>query len=426
MKAVKLLLVGVIVVFCFIVGAQFVCADSLTSSAGLQDVVSEQDITWEMTYNSPAYALAVQETCNASGKPDGYILSGGENGFWLIRIDLFGERQWVQKYGTQGDLGARAVQQILDEDGNPDGYMLAGNTSGGQGTTSNDFCLIRTDNQGNEMWSRTYDGFGSADILYGARQTSDGGYILAGETHLPGPWFGDHDVYLIKTDALGNEVWSKNYGGMNASQYGRAVQQTPDGGYAVAGRTSAGSCDMYLIKVGPQGDFEWERSYGSPDNAEFAWSMVQTSDGGYALAGKFLFFGSEGDEYDMCLVKTDALGNEEWSRRYGASGIDCIEGTYAVRQTSDGGFILAGQAIAPDTENGDIMLVKTDACGNKRWSRYFDWGGYNDSSHAVQQTADGGYVVAGRANIPPRDTDTYVVKTDSLGKIASPETERIE
>jgi ribosomal protein S11 len=179
---------------------------------------------------------------------------------------------------------------------------VAGYTSSfGAGGT--DIFLIKTDASGNLQWAKTYGGTGW-DYAYSVQQTSDGGYIVAGHTNSFGA--GYYDIFLIKTDANGNVIWAKTYGG-TYSDYASSVQQTSDGGYIVAGYTfsfGAGINDIFLIKTDANGNVIWAKTYGGTVGDE-AYSVRQTSDGGYIVAGGTWSFSVEG----AFLIKTDANGN---------------------------------------------------------------------------------------------------------------------
>jgi hypothetical protein len=206
-------------------------------------------------------------------------------------------------------------------------------------------------------FAKTYGGGGN-DLAYSVRQTSDGGYIVAGWTDFFGA--GDLDIFLIKTYANGNVQWAKTYGGGNRDG-AFFVRQTSDGGYIVAGFTASfgtGDWDIFLIKTDANGNIQWAKTYGGT-NREQAYSVQQTSDGGYIVAGWTNSFGAGG--WDIFLIKTDASGNVQWAKTYG--GING-EIAFSVQQTSDGGYILAGFTDSFSAGDADIFLIKTDANGN--------------------------------------------------------------
>jgi hypothetical protein len=268
-----------------------------------------------------------------------------------------------------------------------------------------DIILIKTDANGNVIWAKTYGGT-SYEEASSVQQTSDGGYIVAGWTTSFGA--GSGDIILIKTDANGNVIWAKTYGG-TAYDYAYSVQQTSDGGYIVAGYTrsfGAGSDDVFLIKTDANGNIQWAKTYGGTDG-DWASSVQQTSDGGYILAGGTWSFGA--GSYDIFLIKTDANGNVQWDKTYGG-----MHGDYAssVHQTSDGGYIVAGYTESFAESGKDIFLIKTDTNGNIIWAKTYRETSFN-YAYSVQQTSDGGYIVAGSMG------EVFLIKTDANGGIGS-------
>ena len=209
---------------------------------------------------------------------------------------------------------------------------------------------------GDTIWTRTYGG-SDDDAGWSVAQTTDGGYIIAGWTESFGA--GMEDVYLVKTDVEGDTLWTHTYGG-SSTDWGYFVAQTTDSGYIVAGRTAsfgAGSSDFYLVKTAPDGDTIWTRTYGGTDS-DYGYSVVQTTDGGYIVAGGTRSFGA--GEYDVYLVKTDALGDTIWTRTYGGSDYD---GCRSIVQTSDGGYIIVGETKSFGAGLHDVYLIKTDSLG---------------------------------------------------------------
>jgi len=205
-------------------------------------------------------------------------------------------------------------------------------------------------------FAKTFGG-SDYDAAYSIQQTSDGGYIVAGVTASFGT--GDEDVFLLKTDASGNLQWAETFGGVYFD-VAYSVQQTSDGGYIVAGYTysfGAGSYDVFLLKTDASGNLQWAKTFGG-SGGDYAWSVQQTSDGGYIVAG---FTGSFGAGGDVFLLKTDASGNLQWAKTFGGSDYDR---TYSVQQTIDGGYIVAGRTSSFGAGGYDAFLLKTDANGN--------------------------------------------------------------
>ncbi len=284
--------------------------------------------------------------------------------------EIFVPEEWNKTFGGRFFDVAYSVEQTADG-----GYIIAGET-GSYGDISDDFWLVKTDANGNRQWDKTFGG----DEAYSVQQTTDGGYIVAGGKH--GSW----DFWLVKTDANGNKEWDKTFGEGEAD----SVEQTTDGGYIVAGRTSsygAGCGDFWLVKTDASGNKEWNKTFGGSGD-DWADSVEQTTDGGYIIAGGTWSYGA-GYYGNFWLVKTDANGNKQWDKTLG--GYEA----YSVQQTTDGGYIIAG-----GTESkwygacySDFLLVKTDANGNKEWDKTFGGSGH-DVARSVEQTADGGYIIA--------------------------------
>ena len=283
---------------------------------------------------------------------------------------------------------------------------------------------MKTDSAGNEEWNRTFGGDdydNSYDIAYCVQQTADGGYILAGQTISYGRC---EDFWLVKTNSAGNKEWSRAFGG-SSYDLAYSVQQTTDGGYILAGTThsyGAGGCDFWLLKTDSTGNEEWSRSFGG-SSGESADSVQQTRDGGYILAGTTHSYGAGG--CDFWLLKTDSAGNEEWNRTFGGSysilGAPDGDMAYSMQQTADGGYILAGKTDSYGAGVDDFWLVKTDFAGNEEWNRTFG-GFHNDIAHSVQQTFDGGYIIAGETgSYGSGGADVWLIKLEGTGEVPATE-----
>ncbi len=343
------------------------------------------DTLWTKTYggNGNDCGSSVQQTGDG-----GYIIAGytesygaGDYDGYLIKTDASGNQLWSQTFGGSDVDCCISFQQASDG-----GYIIAGYTES-YGAGSADVYLIKTDASGSEQWSQTFGG-SEYDSGKSIQQTSDGGYIIAGYTYSYGA--GDYDVYLIKTDASGIEQWSQTFGGYYDEQ-GYSVQQTSDGGYIIVGLTysyGAGGSDVYLIKIDGSGNEQWSRTFGGNDG-ESGRSVQQTNDGGYIIAGYTFSYGAGLN--DVYLIKTDASGYEQWNQTFGGSDYDF---GYSVQQTSNDGYIIAGNTESYGTGDEDVYLIKTDASGNEQWSQTLG-GRELDRSRSVQQTSDGGYIIAG-------------------------------
>ncbi len=303
-------------------------------------------------------------------------------------------------YGGDGwDRGWSVRQTIPDS-----GYILAG-TTGGIFSEEKDVWLIKTDASGDTLWTRRYGG-DRKDEGYSVQQTSDGGYVIAGSTGLTGT----EDIYLIRTESSGDTLWTRTFGGIEVDE-GYAVQQTPDGGFIVTGKEWDGPFggDTFLMKTDPSGDTLWTRTYGMgliPDEGR---SVQQTEDGGYVIAGSRYSFITD---YDVYLVRTDSSGDTIWTRAYGGSYTD--QG-YSVQETADGGYVIAGYTGA--FLSGDVYLIRTDSSGDTLWTRTFGGDG-DDRGYSVQETTDGGYVIAGYTDsFGTGGEDVYLIKTDLSGNL---------
>ena len=315
------------------------------------------------------------------------------------------ELQWEKTFGgSERDYGW-SVQQTSDG-----GYIIVGYTES-YGSGHEDVYLIKTDSAGDSQWEKTFGG-SDPDVGYSVQQTSDGGYIIAGYTESYGA--GNEDVYLIKTNSTGDSQWEKTLGGSDGD-YGRSVQQTSDGGYIIAGQTASygsGSSDVYLVKTDSTGNSQWERTFGGV-YLDYGFSVQQTSDGGYIIAGLTLLSLDQGSgEDDAYLIKTDSMGNSQWEKTFGGL---YLEYGVSVQQTSDGGYIIAGYTESYGSGNEDVYLIKTNSTGDSQWEKTLG-GSDGDYGRSVQQTSDGGYIIAGQtASYGSGSSDVYLVKTDGAG-----------
>ncbi|HEX04450.1 MAG TPA: hypothetical protein ENH10_04750 [Bacteroidetes bacterium] len=213
-------------------------------------------------------------------------------------------------------------------------------------------------------WTQTFGGT-DVDAGYSVQQTTDGGYVIVGTTRSFGA--GGRDVWMIKTDSNGDTLWTQTFGGTDYD-HGLCIQQTIDGGYIITGLTqsfSTGDFEAWLIKTDSDGNEVWWQTFaGAYNNA--GKSVQQTAEGGYIIAGDTKSIGT--NDYNIWLIKTDSAGNELWSQTFGGTRHD--KG-YSVQQTTDGGYIITGSTESFGAGGGDAWLIKTDSDGNEMWNQTY-------------------------------------------------------
>lgn len=296
------------------------------------------------------------------------------------------------QYGT-----GYSVEQTSDG-----GYIVIG--SGAVSTSC--IYLIKTDNLGDTLWTKHYN-LNERELFCSGTQTSDGGYIITGLTTNPYPVM--DNIFLLKTDSNGDSLWSHEYG-ENKNDIGFSVQQTTDGGYVVTGRTESFSetWDVYLIKTDSLGEVIWDKTFGD-DHENWGRAVIQTGDNGFFLATNTMISGSGFSWID--LIKTDSAGNVEWTTTFDNEDDDAAR---SAQLTNDGGFIIAGISEADNNIN-DVLLLKTSENGDIEWAHTYGDREIIERGNCVQQTTDGGYVIVGSKETADNDFDVYLIKTDSSG-----------
>ena len=319
-----------------------------------------------------------------------------------LPIDESGpQEEWNKTYG-----GVAAEEGWMVQQTNDGGFILIGYTVS-FGSGSADIWLIKTDVKGNQQWSKTYGGKGN-DQSRAAQQTSDGGYIIGATTQSFGS--GGDDIWVIKTDASGNIVWQKTFGGTN-QDHCNAILQIPSGEYVLIGDWDlGGTSDLCIMKLDSVGNLLWKRVY-SEEHFGFGHAIQLTSDGGFIVLGGINLYGDS----DMWLMKTDADGNMIWEKIFGDR---TPEVATAVIQTQDGGFLLGGWVLPADL-NKSMLLIKTDNNGNLLWAKQIPVGHAKEeytNTLGIDETTDGGYIIAGE-KIVSNDKDAWLVKTTTNGNI---------
>ena len=363
-----------------------------------------QGVNFELVYGTQNYDDA---KCIIQTLDSGYVVAGSTSGFgdgmsdvYLTKISKTGNVIWQQAIGGAGVEKGNSVIQTPDS-----GFAVVGYTNS-SGNGGYDVYLVRTDKNGKVLWAKTYGGtdwdFGNSII-----RTKNGDYVIAGSTYSYGN--GNEDVYLVKTDSTGKQLWDLPFGGASEDE-AKSVAESTDGGYFITGYTKSfgnGNEDVYLLKTDSDGSLQWTKTYGGAAE-DIGSEGKQTRDGGYIVIASTKSF-ETGKYFDYWLLKTDSVGDtlNYWTRRESAK-----DDKYAtsVCQTYDGGYIFTGHV---GISNFDIFLFKTDASG--WWQNYRTYGGTDvENAFSVKQTFDSGYVVVGTTNSYGGGyPNIYVLKTGS-------------
>lgn len=367
--------------------------------------------------------------------------------------------EWQRCLGGSGIDVGWSIQPTTDG-----GSIVVGATESNDGDVSNwyegydedgnrtdDYWVIKLNSSGSIEWEKTYGGSNN-DAAHFAQQTIDGGYVVVGSSWSNDGDVGGHygttsssDIWVLKLDNLGNLQWENNYGG-NLTEWGYSIQQTVEGGYIIAGYTGSnsgdvtgnhgtGTGDFWVFKTDASGNLEWQKCLGGSDY-ERAFSIKQTTDGGYVVTGQgFSWDGQlEGclGGWSYWIVKLDVSGEIEWKNCYGGSASD---NAYKILQTSDGGYIVAGNTESNDMDVSgnhgisDYWILKLDNTGNIEWSKCY--GGSDQDGGGVIMTIDiaeidsGGYFMACYTYSSDGDiteetignSDIWALKIDDSGNI---------
>ncbi|MCK9405929.1 MAG: immunoglobulin domain-containing protein [Methanothrix sp.] len=326
------------------------------------------NILWQKNYGGAREdeGYSVEETADGD-----YIVAGRTRSYgsgmydvWLMKVDPSGEKTWDKAFGGALDDEANSIKQTIDG-----GFIIVGNTKS-FGSGMYDVWLLKIDQFGGKIWDKTI-GATRDDMGDSIQETRDGGFVVAGTT---GSWGdGDADALLIKIDSNGNEQWKKTFGGprseRNPWSRGWSVQQTSDDGFAMLGSTNSfgsGGYDIWFIKTDANGDKIADKIYGGAYDEEGG-SLVETREGHHILIGSTRSFGSGG--FDAWLIMTDQNGEKIWDQTFG-SKLD--DKGYSVIQTDDGSSVFAGKTtpyIAQTTRRSSACY---DDCQQKEPATYYD------------------------------------------------------
>ncbi|MCK4788571.1 MAG: hypothetical protein KAV87_32820, partial [Desulfobacteraceae bacterium] len=362
---------------------------------------------WAKTYGGSDCEEActpIQLTSDGGTIVGGHCYSGGSYNFWVLKTSSQGDVEWERVYGGNGDDYAFSLQKTSEG-----GYIIAGTTYS-YGFGEGDAWIIKLTSDGSIEWQKTYGG-SDDDTIRSLRQTNDGGYIAAGCTKNWGA--GLQDIWVLKLSSTGSIEWQKTYGGSD-DDYGSSIEQTSDGGYIVAAKTSSFgdlSEDAWILKLSSTGSIEWQQIYGGSGD-DWASDIHQTNDGGYIVVGSTYSFGA--GDCDGWILKLSSTGNTEWQRTYGGYDYDY---TWSIRQTSDRGYIAAGHTYSFGFGQDDAWVFKLTSTGDVEWERTYGEADH-DWARDARETAEGGYVVSGcMFSSGAGSGDFFIVKLSPDGNI---------
>ena len=268
---------------------------------------------------------------------------------------------WIKAHGDSLFNEGNAVVEMDDK-----GFLIAGTTEKANGDY--DMFIMKTDSLGESEWSQLYGG-DFPDIAYSICKAVDSGFVFVGATKSFGK--GSSDILIYKIDNLGNLIWSRVYG-EEQKDIGLVVRRTKDKGYIIAGCTESlgiGNSDIILIKTDSDGEYLWGRTYGEEEE-EIPWDIQVTSDSGFILVGATSSYGISNS--DIFVMKINCTGDISWVKYFGEDKDDC--GTY-VQETDDGNYIIAGWKMRED--DNDIYVIKLKPNGDSLWAKVYDAKGNN-------------------------------------------------
>ncbi len=330
----------------------------------------------------------------------GYVFCGftenedaSEKDIYLIRTNASGETLWTKRFS-----GSFTDQGWFVEITSDNGFILAATSNVEASNSSNhnyNGQLIKTDSNGNQEWKQSYT-FGNYTNFTTVRQTSDGGFIVCGSE------MGTTKGFLLKTDLTGNESWRKTFGGLVELNH---VSKTIDGGFILCGitkSTSSSASDEYIIKTNSLGDTLWTKTYGDfKDNT--ASSIMETATGNFILCGNNANPGISG--FAQLLNST---GGQIWNTDFSSLN---VSGLLSINLTSDNQFIAVGYQTAGSPSKA--LLQKIDALGNNVWIKFYNPNAYN-TFYEVQVTSDNGFI-SGGYTLTAGNGNAYILKTDVNG-----------
>ncbi len=344
---------------------------------------------------------------------DGYMVVGQiptteDRKVFLLKTDLNGDTLWLKIYGTAPMIHYTGVGSSLIPTADS-GFVFCGTIADTAIYAYQDMLLMKFDSLGDTLWTKRYGGSGQ-DVGQDCAQTLDNGLILIGFTRSFGDTSGD--IYLVKTDSVGNLEWDTTYGFSGSLETGISVDITDDGGYILGGYSTINGNRIWILKVDSNGDTLWTTKINV--NGTVSGFVIRSLDGGYIVhSSKDKLMGNGKDGY---IAKLDSNGAIIWERTYvGSSNDDWFS---QVIELSDGSIVAAGQS-RNENNISSGWLLKAASNGDSLWSRKFSVpDSLSQQFWSLRVTQDKGFIMSGYAVAPTQDT--WLVKTNCLGYEAPP------
>ena len=362
---------------------------------------------WQRTYGGDEFGQATGVAETADG---GYIFAASSFFADSIKIELrkvnaIGNTVWV-KYLGEGDYCIGRCLEPTDDGG----YIIGGNSIPDIGSGLGDLYYMKVNSEGETEWTRTC-AYESDDYIMRIKQSTDGGYVIAGATSSFG--MGSYDMLIMKTDASGDSVWGAAFGGIQ-EDIAFDVIETLDGGFVIGGILGFYSdpdyfIDAYVVKLDASGNVGWINIY-TYDVLDAILAMQETSGGDIIMAG--VTGGLEENTFDCLLIRTNADGDTVWTRTFGGDDYEMIN---QMVLDADGDAIMAGSTASFSVGMADMSLWKYSAGGDSIWM-VTEGSGYGDEGFGLSLCSDGGFIVCGAYNSSPwTNADSWLVKWNPDG-----------
>ena len=368
---------------------------------------------WEQTYDAgdfeyPAMVITSSDTAllicgNKINTVD------GNSDILLIKTDSFGNILWQNLYGGNGDDVSASAFETPDKN-----YLIIGSTNSFSDMTADyDIYLLKLTMNGDTLWTKTVGSDSTYERAYSSIITSDNKILVVGTVQS----FSDgiQNMLVIKMDQNGNIIWKKTFGG-EVVEIGESVLETDDNGFLITGETTSFGIatpfytNVYLVRTDANGDSLWTRYYGNTWY-DYSRSIIKADDNSYIVSGWYATNGAEVSDFYALRIQDN--GDNTWTRLYGGGG---YEYSYDIVKRGNNDFILIGNTNSSGAGSYDIYFVNINSNGDTIWTKTFGSSVYENAKGALR-TDDGNYIVYGQRKpfSVSNGSDILLVKLDLNG-----------